>query len=235
MSQLNTVYQPFMRRPGVQEGDIQPITAAGMDYDSCRQRIIYRLVHAGRNQELLEESPHIPLFDLAITFYVLVSKQKDEIGSIRITNAWMKVWEVDTTTLLQQAQENTPRIFPAKCCSLRSMLESLIFRTGEPEKDVFSPLPQEICVLTNSHGINGASVWLYPGLLARVAARSGDFYILPSSIHELLVVPRSMGMPREEMSAMVRQVNRECVEEEEFLSDHIYFYEKEADRVQIMI
>lgn len=234
MSQFNTALQPFIRKPEIQEDGIQPITSAAMDYDFCRERIIYRLVHAKRNREILEDSPHIPIFDLAVTFYVLVSKKKDEIGSIRITNAWMDAWEVDTTTLLQQAQENTPRIFPAKCCPLRSMLESLIFRTGEPEENLSASPVQEIYVLTNRCGINGASVWLYPGFFSRIAVRCGDFYILPSSIHELLAVPTSMGMSQEEMEAMVRQVNRECVEEDEFLSDHIYLYEKKKDRVHIL-
>jgi len=53
-----------------------------------------------------------------------------------------------------------------------------------------------------------------------------DIYILPSSIHEVIVVS-SIIKSAEDLALMVKDINRTELKPEEILSDHVYFYGKE--------
>lgn len=96
-----------------------------------------------------------------------------------------------------------------------------------------SPFPMYIA--TNYDKLNGASVLLYPNLLRDFAERIGsDFYILPSSVHELIFLPDMLGMDIGDMKTMVRDINGSEVAEDEILSDSVYFYSRAYDRVEMM-
>lgn len=203
-----------------------------LSYENCRGQIIFRLVCAKRNQELLEEIPYIPFFDLAVTFYCLVSQDEEGIGSIRISNQLMEKWGVTTRILMEEASQNTPRMFPARCEPISRMLEQMLFRTEESVDERKGEPASEPYILTNRSGINGAAVWLYPGLLEEKAQYFGcSLYILPSSIHELLILADDSRIEEEALIAMVRQVNADCVNAEEFLSDNIYYYDREKKAI----
>ena len=89
-------------------------------------------------------------------------------------------------------------------------------------------------VITNSNGINGASVILYTDILKEIGGFLGeDYYLLPSSIHEMLAIPVSAPMDEKEMHEMVEEVNRSCVVSEEILSDSVYRYDCKAETIRI--
>ncbi len=204
-----------------------------MSYENCRKHIVYRLVSAERNKELLETIPHIPFLDLAVVFYYLVNQDEEGIGSIRISNELMERWNVSTEELMEEATRNTPALFPAKCNPMSSILEKMIFHMEEKERMEY--VCSEPYVLTNSNGINGASVWLYPDQLKNIANFFGkSFYILPSSIHEVLVLAESNNSSEEELISMVREVNQSCVECDEILSDNIYYYDDKKEAVRVI-
>lgn len=211
------IYQKWQELADAKDSVIPDLT-----YDNCRQFIVYRLINAGRNRELLEEVPHIPFFDLAITFHCLIDSQEDGIKSIRISNQLMECWGVNTRILLQMAGENTPRLFPAKYCPFQEVLQDIITPSQEQNNLTGQNQPW---VLTNQKGINGAAAWLYPHQLEEMSQKhQKNFYILPSSIHELIIIVQEDDWQEEKLLEMVRQVNQECVNEEEFLSDNIYLY-----------
>jgi len=82
-------------------------------------------------------------------------------------------------------------------------------------------------IMTNKYQINGASVLLYHGLLDGLAEKLGtDLYVIPSSIHEFLILPVLPGTCIQDLNAMIHEVNSTQVEEEEILSDHAYFYSR---------
>ncbi len=204
-----------------------------MSFESCRKKIVYRLVSASRNKELLEEIPHIPFLDLAVVFYFLVNQDEEGIGSIRISNELMERWKVTTTDLMKEATINTPALFPPKCNPMSSILEKMIFHMEEKERREY--IRSEPYVLTNSNGINGASVWLYPNQLKNMADFFGkSFYILPSSIHEVLLLAENNDSTEEELISMVREVNGSCVEYDEILSDNIYYYDYKKEAVRVI-
>lgn len=199
-------------------GDVLP----DLSFEHCRKYVVYRLVNAAKNKEILKDIPHIPFFDLAIVFYYLINSDINGIQSLRINNHIMKNWSTNTQELFELAQENTPRLFPE---SFRSMTDYARQFADSLCCSADLPLERSPYILTNSNGINGASVWLYPGILERVGEELGEnFYILPSSTHELLILREQLGFTSPELLKMVFHVNRECVDAEEFLSDNIYYY-----------
>lgn len=215
-------------------GELSAGKAPSMLFEDCCHKIVYRLVNGEKNQELLERIPYVPFMDLAIIFYVLVSRDDQGISSVRISNDMMERWQIDTRTLLQWAEKNTKGFFPERCSPLSSLLEHLLFHNGEHVPDFQAPATSEPYILTNSNGINGASAWLYPDVPEKLADYFGiNYYILPSSIHELLILPDAQQFTREELLGMVAQVNRDCVLPEEVLSENIYYYDIEKKKVRV--
>ena len=133
---------------------------------------------------------------------------------------------------MKLAKENTPRIFPAR---ITPMLEML----GEEADLLQNPLSEEdvpLMVLTNAGRLHGAACMLYPGMLEGIGEKKQDgFYIIPSSIHEVLILDKTgMGSP-EEMKGMIREVNAQHVAAEEILSDNLYYFDVQSGTIKIIL
>ena len=95
-----------------------------------------------------------------------------------------------------------------------------------------SETPPTLYVLTNSDKLFGASVILYPHLLESIAKRMDcDFIILPSSIHEVLLIPDSSENKSLHYDAIIQEVNLTQLSPEEILSDHAYYYQRNSDSI----
>ena len=212
-----------------------------LSYENCCDRITFRLVSREKNKGLLESIPYISFLDMVIVFYCVVVIDDGGIASVRISNFMMNEWGIDTKQLFCLAQINTLKLFPKKLYTLESMLRIVLyenktdaelenyFESGQSLFKEESPL-----VVRNSKGINGASVIIYPKILKEISEMiGGDFYILPSSIHEVLVIKDNGDKENDELEKMVREVNESCVLPEEVLSDHVYHYSEESDRIEI--
>ena len=147
---------------------------------------------------------------------------------------------MDTKTLYSLARNNTNQLFPERICRLRDMVDELCGAGKAEELKELSQVVQEKWymepyVLTNTMGINGAATVLYRGILRHISdGFDGDCYVLPSSIHELLVLPAETGMAvEEELRRMVREVNETYVSKEDFLSNKVYRYDRKRDSIKI--
>ncbi|MEE0686947.1 MAG: DUF5688 family protein [Lachnospiraceae bacterium] len=217
--------------------DVSAVT----DFAKVQNRICYKLINAEKNEELIADAPHVMLEDLAVIFYILVSQDSEGTGTITIRNNMLSFWDVDTNTLYELALINTQRLFRGSVQSMASvMTEILSHKLDEESAQEFydmmvgedDMIPMYIC--TNTIKLNGAGVILYQGLLQEFADRVGsDFYILPSSIHETLLIPANGDMELEYLRDMVRTVNRTEVAPDEILSDSVYYYNRLTDRVEL--
>ena len=89
-------------------------------------------------------------------------------------------------------------------------------------------------VLTNQNKLNGASCILYEHLLELFADRLGaDLYILPSSVHEVILIPATSDTSFAELSRMVKEVNETQVSPEEILSDHVYYFSRNSRSIRM--
>ena len=200
------------------------------EYESVRHRIVYKLINYNKNKHLLEDIPHIQYLDLAIVFYCLMICDSFGNGSIMIHNSHCNMWDVDAQKLYQDAKLNTPLLLGAE---LKSMEEVILQLLDEKEVADLNQWEEEVrdipmYVLSNKTKIHGAACILYENVVSDFAEYlHRDIFILPSSVHEVILV-HSHGIEKaQNLIDMVREVNETQVEEEEVLSDSIYFFSRE--------
>lgn len=199
------------------------------DYEKAKKHIVMKLVHADKNQELLECVPHIPIYDLAIVFLCSVSGFQNEYATILIHNHHMESWETTTEDLYELALENTPRLLPPRMDNLHDVFEHITHESLSFLDDL------NACILTNYLRVNGATCILYPNLLAEIAEIYEDnLIIIPSSIHEVLVIPeKNIGdeYTSDSFNSLIEEVNETTLLDVEVLSDHVYLYHRDSKEI----
>lgn len=209
------------------------------DFEKVKDRICYRLIDAKQNKELLEKIPHIPFLDLAICFYYAYEGEALGSGSILIYHTHMNLWKTGTTDLMRLAQVNTPRLFPWECNSMESVIRELYEQenegnfTGDEQQQFLTEV--SMCILSNRQRIFGAACILYPGVLEELARKAdANLFILPSSVHEVILLPDSRQEDPLQLKSMIYEVNRTQLEPEEVLSDSLYYFERLEKNVRII-
>lgn len=196
------------------------------EYEKVKDRICYRIISRERNRSLLERIPHIDFLDLSICFFYSYEDAVLGNGSILIYNNHMDIWRCNVEKLLACAKVNTPRIYPKDVINMGAVLGAF---TGDEE---VVELP--MYVMSNEQRTFGAATILYPDALVDAGQRFHEnFYILPSSVHEVILLPEHVAGPVDTMREMVRDINFTQVEPEEVLSDNVYFYDRLANHVKI--
>ena len=221
------------RSGGMMQADMRKF----LSYDRVRGTIVYKLVSTGKNRELLEDIPHLDLMDLSIIFQCLVSPEGSEMATILDHNVHVKLWDVTTEELYAAAEENTRKLLPYE---IKSMTEVLceIMREEDPEDADSADFAEEFSdsvpmyVLSNKNRVEGAACMLYPGLIRDLADKFGkSFYIIPSSVHEVLILPTEDTEECAEIKSMIREINDTQVSPEEILSYSLYYYDREEGKI----
>ena len=203
-----------------------------LDYDSVKTRITYKLINTEKNKELLDDIPHIPFHDLSIVFQCLISGERFGNATILIHNVHLRLWKGNARELYERAMENTPVLQGYDVTDMNTVLEEMrAFEETEDteyEEDIQQQVP--MYVLSNKSRVHGAACILYPDILKDFAAVvEKDLYVLPSSIHEVILLPAEGTEDSEQLKAMVHEINESQVEDEEVLSDSVYFYRRRDD------
>ena len=200
------------------------------DYGRVKDRIFYKLVSLEKNKKFLRDAPHLRWHDLAIVFYYELEKDMVEGGSITIKRQHMLMWKQNAESLYRTARRNTKRDMPELLVSMGELISEM---TGvSVREDDATPM----YVLTNQEKRFGASAMLYSEKIGQLAERFGcDVLILPSSVHEVLLIPDDHIREYAFYRQMVAEVNRTQVEPEEVLSYGLYRYcRKEAEIEEII-
>lgn len=195
------------------------------DYEMVKEKIVVRLVNRIENQELLEDVPYLPFFDLAIIFHVLVEldEEGERMATMLIRNEHLKWWNVSAEEIYPIAICNTERFLPSDMSSMFRVIEDILLDWEKPEMDEDEDF---MYVLTNNRRSFGACTILYPGRLEVIGMFLGEnYYILPSSVHEVIILPESKAVGKEALTQIVCEINHTQVPEEEILSDNVYFYD----------
>lgn len=204
------------------------------DYNKVKSRIIFKLVNYERNRELLQNVPHYRFLDLALVFNCLIESSTSGNATILIHEHHLTYWNITRDDLYALAQQNTPRLLSYELRNMTEVLKELFSDeelTDEmPDFDTLSG--NSMYVLTNRYKLNGSGCMLYPNLLRDFAARlKADLFILPSSVHEVLIIPATNQTTPLELSDMVKDVNASQLSREEILSDHIYYFSRESGQL----
>lgn len=208
--------------------DISLIT----DFENVKDKIVCKVVNKEANELLLDTLPHKEVEDLAVIYQIALASDEQGAATINISNEILERYDIAVDKLHDLAVENTEALRPA---SFRSMKEVLfeMFQEQDMSMDVgiedIMAAPDDgmpLYVLTNDHKLHGAAAMLYPSIMDEIAEKvGGDFFVLPSSTHELLIISKESGAKREQLENMVQEVNATQVEPEEVLSNHVYEYD----------
>lgn len=186
------------------------------DFQAVKGRIAYKLINWERNEKLLKEIPHLEALDLAIVFYLMIPCKEVDCCSILIRNSHLEQWGIKIPELYRCARKNMPKLCPPVLKPLTEFIEEV---SGERLEG------DSLYILTNENGIHGASALFYPGMPKRIQELLGsNYYLLPSSVHEFLIVQEDPALRAKNLIAMVREVNATLIQKEELLSDHIYHF-----------
>lgn len=199
------------------------------NYGTARTRIYYKLVNYEMNRHMLEKIPHLRYLDLAVVFYYRLEGGQFHGGSILIHNCNLDAWKIEKKQLMEDAVINTSRKLPYTLQGMEAMIMEL---TGE---DTLRYCDEEtMYVLTNEEKYFGAAVLLYPHVLNHIAGMlRKNFYVLPSSVHECILVPDQGQYSRLELMKMVKEVNQSQVEEDEILSYKVYYYDRQKEALMM--
>ena len=251
VSRILDVYEKRKQGPGIQPEQI-------CDFEQMRKRIVFKLISRSRNQELLKKVPHRSFLDLEIVYYALFQGTEIPDATMLIEDSHLKLWNTGEEALYDLAFCNTPRLLSGSVRGMDEVMEEMVLE--DIEEEIRSRVPKEkgllkeeemrqlslklleqvrerqkrlpMYVLTNSRKLNGAACLLYEGMLEHCAkVLRGSFYILPSSIHEVLLMPCHGMYTPGELSGMVQEVNDTQVSPAEILSDHVYIYRTELSKI----
>lgn len=201
------------------------------DYGLMKYFIKGRLINTEKNQELLSTLPHRSFLDLSI-IYTLDIKPiiGRETGSIKISNDLMNSWAVDEETLYRQMMENMEILNEGTVKSMESVMEELL--ALEP---MLLPSYFPLYVVTNPTKMHASIEILNKKLLEKASTMlGGDFYIIPSSIHECLLLPsRGNEADTIHFRSMLQEVNDFHVAGDEILSYSLYLFRQETGEIEI--
>ena len=187
-------------------------------FENIRNRIAFKIINYNSNKKYLRDIPFKRFLDLAIVYYVVFDEFMGKKATVTINNSYIRKWGITDEELEKQALNNTASI-------LRYSIKPLATLLREHGETIPSDDDKQIYVLTNEANFNGAACILYKDLLKKVSSEiESDLYIIPSSVHEVLIIPKADNITSEELSRMVREVNETDLEREDILSDHVYEY-----------
>ena len=192
------------------------------DYEQMKTRLSMEVVSAERNAELLQTVPHEKMEDMAVVYRFILDQSDSGNGTILVTNQMLEQYGITKEQLRADALEIAPEIRPAE---IRGMLEVMNEMAPGMLPEI-APEDEQMFVASVPDKIHGAGVIAYPNFMEdAVQKMGGDFFVLPSSIHEVLLVKDNGQMSAKELENMVKEVNATQVEPADQLTDHVYHYD----------
>ena len=214
------VLDPLMRKPGA------------------------RLINYESNRSYLEDKAFKLIEDLAVTYHVYVSF-RDGTYSTAVTRDMLRDYHIGIEQLHVIALENIEHVTPMWFRALDTLVAEAIAEQGQDDRETMQKLDLDMAadgtvrddgtiVLSNASRRYGAAIMLVPEVMDRMRRLYGkDFYILPSSVHEVILRPRNKVDNIQALRWVVKEINRTVVEKEERLSDNIYTYDFEKHMLKI--
>lgn len=220
MAYENIVEQIADRASGTY-ADRPAVTAESIgSYEAMKDKLMIQLIGREGNEGMLRTIPHHSIEDMEIVYRLRVQDTEMGLASALVTNSMLGHYGITAEQLRQDAFASAVSHTPFEIKTMAEVLNELMGAEIIPQDE----LP--MYVASNIERIHGAGVIAYPEFMEEAAKRlGGDFYVLPSSIHEVILIPDTPDISALELQGMVQAINMEQVAPEERLSDHIYHYD----------
>ena len=206
------------------EFDVASIT----DYNQMKEKLAMEVVSAEANKEVLDNVPHQNIEDMAVVYRFILDPEDDSHASILVTNQILETMGVTPEQLHADAMENAPQIKPLQIKGMSEVMAEMMGFERAEMMGIFpvAPEDEQMYVATVPDKVHGAGVLAYQDFMEKAAERAGgDFYILPSSIHEILIVPDDGVVKLKDLESMVKEVNANEVAPSDKLTDSVYHYD----------
>lgn len=203
------------------------------DWEAAKGRIRAKLVNREMNRELLKKVPYREFLDLAVIYYVTLDGLSESgTAAFTVSDQNMEVWRKDENALYQMAVSNMRLDGEPVFEDMEEIIRSMI-PDAMPDLAVGIPKIRSY-VLTNPKKIFGAVELLDGNTLKGIGDElGGDFIVLPSSLHESIIIPADGSVSYQELADIVTDINRNVVSIVERLSDHVYLYERKEGALRI--
>ena len=200
-----------------------------MDYDNAKEYLSIRLVGIEENEQWLADKVWEPMGDFAKVCYLDFGEQNEGHMTAVVTMGNMAVMGATKEQMMTDAQKNLnnkEHVF----MSISAMMAEMMMGIQEMIPEEYGP---PLYVLTNKEKTQGAAMIARPDIMKEIGDKFGcDYYVLPSSTHEVLVMPVSAGVELEMLSAMVHEVNATEVSSQDKLSDKVQYYDREREQLR---
>ena len=206
------------------------------DYDKIKDKLTVRLLEIKRNRDFLATTPYMTVgHGLAMVCDIKMQDGDDGSWRATVTQSMLEGQNYDKRELFMAAMDNAQLIDPP---ILVDIGQALFTHEGENLLQRNEPLPPEdvsnMYVLSNTGGMLGSAVLFYPDTQEHVAEILGEGYcVLPSSQHEVLIIPDSAGIDRGELAEMVKQANQSVVEPKDVLTDTVFHYDRDEKKFEL--
>ena len=198
------------------------------DYDKMKGSLAMEVVSKERNAELLDTVPHKDIEDMSVVYRFDLGETSAGPGTILVTNQMLENYGITADQLHADAMKTAPEVRPLV---IEGMCEVLAKQMGVQDLEMLGlnipPEQEQIFVASVEGNVHGAGVLAYENFMEKASERVGgeSFFILPSSIHEILIVPDNGIMDLRHLESMVREVNATTVDPSEKLTDNVYHYD----------
>lgn len=192
------------------------------DFDYAKEKLYVQLINRHLNKNLLRNVPHAMfLDDFAIIVRCTVETSEDCEASFMVHNSHLNIWQADSETVLSLAISNTLASHDVELMPLEKLI-----------RETFPAFPTEhssdcnIWFMSNSKRTFGAATVLYDDVLKNFAEEHGSFYVIFSSVHEVLLEPSPDSSGIDSITRHNQDVNATLLEEDEILGTKAYFFQK---------
>lgn len=197
-------------------------------YEKMVDNLIMQVIPIAGNEGLLSKTPHRVTGDIATVYRFLIEKDLERVATVLITQELLEKYHVSPEQLHQDALEYAPKNDKP---IIRSMAEMIMEATG-----ISVPDNNDLVVATVESHTNGAAVINYPGFLEDAAKMlEGDFYVLPSSIHEVLLMKDDGSHDVQALNEMVTSINENEVDIADRLSNNAYHYDSKEKILELAV
>ena len=192
------------------------------DFDYVRSRLYVQLVNRHLNKILLQNVPHAMfLDDFAIIVRCTVEASKDCEASFMVHNSHLNIWQAYSETVLSLAINNTLASHDVELMPLGQLI-----RETFPASPAGHSSDGGLWFMSNKKRTYGAAAVLHDDVLKSFAEKHGSFYVIFSSIHEVLIKPSPDDSDIDILTRHNQDVNTSALEKEEILGTKAYFYQK---------
>ena len=220
LAQIASVYQSHYIDHDI---DVSAVT----DFDKIKEKIVCKLINEEANQQFLQDKPYSKLEDLAVVYQILMDKTGEGTATITITDNLMDGYGITLEELHDQALQNMDTLQPHSFKGMNETVAEMIAvdiardqnigmdEAKEMAMQMMPDIPDTMFVLTNDTKVNGAAAILNDDIRQEIAEKVGDFYMLPSSIHETLIIPKDAGMEFKELEFRSDRAEERAKQKEE--------------------